>query len=84
MCKGVLTYLQLPEEYTFVTLLVAGDNVTDAMMQYGNILRTIHAKDDSYRKTDFTINYLGLVHWCQERFGLTSWLYLSIIMHVDE
>ena len=52
---------QLPQGYTFSTILVAGDNVTDAMMLFGNSLRTQYGKDDSYRKTDFTINYLGLV-----------------------
>jgi hypothetical protein len=50
---------ELPQGYTFSTILVAGDNVTDAMMLFGNSLKTLYGKDDSYRKTDFTINYLG-------------------------
>ena len=45
----------------FNTMLVAGDNVTDSIMKFGDILRRIYKKNDGFRKSDFTINYLGLV-----------------------
>ena len=45
-------------------VLVAGNNVTDSMMQFGNFLKTFYKKDESYRKSDFTINYLGSAPLC--------------------
>ena len=53
--------LQLPAGYVYSTVLVAGNNVTDSMEQFGYFLRTFYRKDESYRKSDFTINYLGSV-----------------------
>ena len=50
---------QIPAGYISSTVLVAGNNVTDSMAQFGNFLRTFYKKDESYRKSDFTINYLG-------------------------
>ena len=44
--------------------MVAGGNVTDAMMRFGEVLRTLYRKDDSFRKSDFSINYLGCVMYC--------------------
>ena len=52
---------QLPGAYIFSTVVVAGNNVTDSMMLFGDFLRTLFKKDESYRKSDFTINYLGSV-----------------------
>ena len=49
--------------------------MTDSVKLFGDILRTFYKKDDSYRKTDFTINYLGLVSYCKTH----STLHLSII-----
>jgi hypothetical protein len=50
---------ELPAAYIFSTVLVAGNNVTHSMELFGYFLRTIYQKDDSYRRSDFTINYLG-------------------------
>lgn len=50
---------QIPSGYLFSTILVAGNNVTDSMMKFGEILRIMYGKDDSYRRSDFSINYLG-------------------------
>lgn len=52
-------YFQVPEGYIFSTILVAGQNITGTMRRFGEIMRTFHQKDNSYRRTDFTINYLG-------------------------
>ena len=40
--------------------MVAGDTVTGTLQQWGQLLRTYYGKeDDSYRKADLSINYLG-------------------------
>ena len=54
-------HAQVPPDYDFWTVLVAGQNVTGTMQRFGHVLRTMHGKDDSYRRSDFTINYLGYV-----------------------
>lgn len=54
----VFTY-QVPAGYKYSTLLVVSDNVTSAMKLYGEILMKYYKKDHSYRKSDFSINYLG-------------------------
>ena len=41
--------------------MVAGDTVTGTLHQWGEMLRTYYGKDDSYRKSDLSINYLGYV-----------------------
>ena len=50
---------QVPAGYKYNTLLVASDNVTSAMKLYGEILMKYYKKDHGYRKSDFSINYLG-------------------------
>ena len=63
-CMGKQLFLQIPAGYICSTVLVAGNNVTDSMMQFGNFLKTFYKKDESYRKSDFTINYIGSAPLC--------------------
>ena len=64
MGKQYFKFSQIPAGYVCSMVLVAGNNVTDSMMQFGNFLRTFYKKDESYRKSDFTINYLGSAPLC--------------------
>jgi len=41
--------------------MVGGDTVTNTIQQWGNMMRKYYGKDDSYRKSDFSINYLGYI-----------------------
>ena len=41
--------------------MVTSDNVTSAMRMYGEIMRKMYQKSSDYRKTDYSINYLGYV-----------------------
>lgn len=54
-----LFLLKVPAGYRYSTMLVAGENVNDAMGRYGDLMRRFYRKDDSYRKSDLSINYLG-------------------------
>ena len=49
----------VPKGYSMETLLVAGNNVTGTMEQWGQLLRLRYKKHDHYRLSDFFINYLG-------------------------
>ena len=61
MNKTLCTYvhLQVPQNYSVEFIMVAGDTVTGTLQQWGQMLRTYYGKDDHYRKSDFSINYLG-------------------------
>ena len=50
---------QIPQGYIVSSIIVAGSNVTDSMIRFGHALRTMYGKQDTYRRSDFTINYLG-------------------------
>ena len=50
----------MPQNYSVEFIIVAGDTVTNTLQQWGQLLRIYHGKDDYYRKSDFSINYLGL------------------------
>jgi len=55
---GSVSYV--PKLYVYKTVLVAGQNVTGTMLKWGHLLRKLYGKeDDTYRKSDFSINYLG-------------------------
>jgi len=41
--------------------MIAGDTITNTLMEYGEVLRVHYGKDQSYRKADLSINYLGWV-----------------------
>ena len=45
--------------YTVEFIMMAGDTVTETLQQWGQMLRTYYGKGDNYRKSDFSINYLG-------------------------
>ena len=49
---------QIPVGYIVSSIIVAGSNVTDSMIRFGHALRTLYGKEE-YRRSDFTINYLG-------------------------
>ena len=49
----------VPKGYSMETLLVAGNNVTGTMEQWGRLLRLRYKKHDHYRLNDYSINYLG-------------------------
>ena len=51
--------LQIPAGYTYSTILVAGNNITGTMIKFGEALRRLYSKTTNYRKTDFSLNYLG-------------------------
>jgi hypothetical protein len=53
------TIADVPPLYMYKTLLVAGENVTGTMRKWGELLRKEYGKDDEFRKTDFSLNYLG-------------------------
>ena len=58
--------MQVPAGYDYGTLLIAGQNVTGTMHRFGEIMKVLYQKDCSYRRSDFTINYLGytvLLYW---------------------
>ncbi len=59
MATWLYTLFQVPVGTVFKTIMVAGGNVTDAMRTFGEILRKYYKKEDSLRKSDFSINYLG-------------------------
>ena len=70
VCLNYYTYLyaQVPKNFTVEFIMVAGDTVTGTLQQWGQLLRTYYGKDDYYRKSDFSINYLGLAelkHTCK-------------------
>ena len=48
-----------PNLYVYKTVLVAGQNITGTMLKWGHLLRMLYGKEDTYRKSDFSINYLG-------------------------
>ena len=50
---------QVPAGYHYSTMLVASNNVTAAMNKFGMILRRMYSKTLEYKKTDFSLNYLG-------------------------
>ena len=58
-CIGTACVLQIPVNYSVEFIMVAGDTVTGTLEQWGQMLRTYYGKDDHYRKSDFSINYLG-------------------------
>jgi hypothetical protein len=41
--------------------MVSAGNVTSAMKLYGEILRDMYKKSADYRKTDYSLTYLGYV-----------------------
>ena len=49
----------VPNLYFYKTILVAGQNITGTMLKWGRLLRMLYEKEDTYRKSDFSINYLG-------------------------
>ena len=49
----------VPPKYAFKSVLVAGENITGTMAKWGSLMRRMYSKDSSYRKTDYSINYLG-------------------------
>ena len=49
----------VPNLYVYKTVLVAGQNITGTMLKWGHLLRMLYGKEDTYRKSDFSINYLG-------------------------
>ena len=49
----------VPPKYVFKTLVVGGQNVTGTMETWGGLLRKWYRKDDTARRNDFTVNYLG-------------------------
>lgn len=51
--------IQIPANYTYSTILVAGNNVTGTMRRFGEVLRKIYSKDLEIRRNDFSLNYLG-------------------------
>ena len=51
--------LQVPVNYSVEFIMVAGDTITGTLQQWGQMLRTYYGKDDHYRNSDFSINYLG-------------------------
>ena len=66
---------EIPEEYAYETVLVAGQNVTDTMMKWGKFMQRFYNRDDSYRYSDYTINYLGYwtdngacYHYCTGKY----------------
>lgn len=50
---------QVPKNYSVDFIMVGGDTVTNTFQEWGHMMRKYYGKDDSYRKSDFTINYLG-------------------------
>ena len=50
---------EVPPSYTYKTLMVVGENVTGTMRKWGELLRKEYNKDGRFRKTDFSLNYLG-------------------------
>ena len=55
----IAVYMQVPVDYSVEFIMVAGDTVTETLQKWGQMLRTYYGKDDCYRKSDFSINYLG-------------------------
>lgn len=55
----ISTVDKIPKGYAYETILVAGQNVTGTMDSWGELLRSKYKKDDSFRKRDYSINYLG-------------------------
>ena len=53
--------LKVPKNYSVEFIMVGGDTVTNTIQQWGNMMRKYYGKDDSYRKSDFSINYLGYI-----------------------
>lgn len=51
--------MQVPAGYNFSTIMVAGQNITGTMRRFGELLRKVHQKNDSYQRDDFTINNIG-------------------------
>lgn len=49
----------VPEGYVMETIVVAGQNVTETMAEWGRLLRSRYKKTDKYRIADPSINYLG-------------------------
>ena len=50
---------QVPPGYVYKTVLVGGQNVTGTMATWGHLLRKFYNKPESFRRSDFSINYLG-------------------------
>ena len=42
-------------------MLVAGNNVTGVMKEFGEIMMKMYSKTLDYRKNDFSLNFLGSV-----------------------
>ena len=55
----IVYVLQIPANYSVEFIMVAGDAVALTLGQWGQMLRTYYGKGDHYRKSDFSINYLG-------------------------
>ena len=51
--------IQIPAGYKYSTILVASNNVTSAMNKFGEVLRRVYSKTLDYKRTDFSLNYLG-------------------------
>ena len=51
--------MQIPTSYKYSTILVASNNVTNAMYKFGEVLRRVYSKSLDYKRTDFSLNYLG-------------------------
>ena len=54
---GSMGYIPKGESYEFI--LHVEDSINEAMEKWGKILLKKYNKGSSYRKSDFSINYLG-------------------------
>ena len=52
---------QIPAGATFETILFAGNGIVDTILEWGELMRQYHGKTNSFRLSDFSINYLGWV-----------------------
>lgn len=53
--------LQIPAEFQYETVFYAGNGTNAAMAEWGRAMRRRYGKDDSFRHSDFSINYVGYV-----------------------
>ena len=82
---------EIPKGYVYETVLVAGENVTETMMMWGRHLQRFYNKDDSYRYSDFTVNYLGYwtdngacYHYCTGKYDNYEDALVDMKKYADE